>query len=163
MKRLFLLTCISVSCLALRAQTITTPAAEVTCPTPSTEGIKVVKNGPCESGSSFDVGLADYYAITPTSACAILAARSITEVEWQVYSPAGPYSIIWNTGFFNCSGVNNAGFRLTYNPVNAYMPISFIFRIKNSCGQWSEWSAGFAVFKDRCGSGGVGITADDNK
>lgn len=167
MKRLFLLTCFSVCCLALHAQ-LWNPAPDksasaAVCPVPSTEGLKVIKNGPCESGSTFDVGLADYYATSPTAACSILSARSITEVEWQVYPPgSAPYSITWNTGYFVCSGVSNAGFRLTFNPVDPNLPITFLFRIKNSCGQWSDWSAGFAVFKNRCGSGGWELgTADE--
>ncbi|WP_126243400.1 hypothetical protein [Chitinophaga rhizosphaerae] len=159
MKRLILLALFSAGCYFSHAQTLAeTPrpgAAEAVCPAPSTEGIKVIKNGSCVSGPTFDVGLADYYATSPTSACSILAARNITEVEWQVYpSGSATYSIAWNTGVFYCSGLNS-GFSLTFNPSDPNLPITFLFRIKNSCGQWSDWSAGFAVFKNRCGSGGM--------
>ncbi|MGE7775506.1 hypothetical protein ACQKLP_12325 [Chitinophaga sp. NPDC101104] len=156
MKRLILLTLFSAGCYLSHAQTLAeTPrpsAAGAVCPTPSNDGIKVSKNGPCQSSTTFDVGLADYYASSTTSACSILSSRNITEVEWQVYPPAGSYSITWGTGVFQCSGVTNSGFSLTFNPTDPNLPISFLFRVKNSCGEWSDWSAGFAIFKNRCGN-----------
>ena len=86
--------------------------------------------------------------------CQLNALAGITEVQWQVIC-SNPHQVTYNAGTYTCqfpSQVNKAGLSVAFSyPTQPYV-ITFLFRVKNTCG-WSEWSPGNTQFIQACGGG----------
>lgn len=94
-----------------------------------------------------------------TSGCG-LNNYNITEVEWQVFC-SNPHQVTNNAGAYACSGINKAGIRVTFfQPIVQPFVITFLYRLKNSCG-WSEWSTGNYHLIQPC-SGSWSFTTSPN-
>ncbi|WP_256006805.1 S8 family serine peptidase [Pedobacter deserti] len=119
---------------------------------PQIEGISIVKSGPsCISSSTQPLSFGLIY--NGSSGCNLFSA-GITEVQWQVFNfGSGTIQVTNNSGAYACStpgSAINSGISVTFNIVSSPFMITVIARIKNRCGQWSDYSPGFSFEIRRC-------------
>ncbi|MGN5955534.1 M12 family metallo-peptidase [Sphingobacterium lactis] len=126
-------------------------ALEIGIYTPDVSNITVQRNGPGCVGNDYQP--ISFGIVYNGSYGCSLANRNIAEVEWQLFlhGQATP-QIVNNAGYYNCpsNDVINPGITIGFGNFSSPFMITLLFRVRNKCGVWSDYSPGFSFQIRRC-------------